>query len=65
MEINKETLVKLLKDSYKLLCLEGYGVDNWEYYSEALNSRIDYPLNYYDFIDKSDNEILKYCGFTD
>ena len=61
--IDKGLLAQLLRDLYKLSCLETSGVDNWEYYSKALNSRIDYPLNYYDFIDKSDDDILKYCDF--
>lgn len=63
MEINEDLLVQLLKDSYKLSCLESCGVDNWEYYSEALNSRNDYLINYYDYISKSDDDILKEFGF--
>ena len=37
--INKELLAYLLRDSYKLSCLEAGGVDNWKNYSEALSGK--------------------------
>lgn len=62
MEINEDLLVLLIKDSYKLSCLEAYGVDNWGGYSEALCYDADGELSYFDFIKQDKSEILKYCS---
>ena len=59
IQVNKKLLAQLLRDSYKLNCLEAGGVDNWSYYSEALNSRKEYAENYWDYTNKSDSEIIK------
>ena len=37
MEISKERLVQLLREEYELTALEGYGVDNWVWYDDAMN----------------------------
>ena len=34
--IRKDELAELLRDSYKLCCLEAAGVDNWAWYGEAM-----------------------------
>lgn len=62
MKINEDLLVQLIKDSYKLSCLEACGVDNWEGYSEALRFDADGALSYFDFIKQDKSEILKYCS---
>lgn len=61
MKINEDLLVQLIKDSYKLSCLEACGVDNWEGYSEALRFDTDGALSYFDFIKQDKSEILKDC----
>lgn len=61
MKIKEDLLVQLIKDSYKLSCLEAYGVDNWEGYSEALRFDADGALSYFDFIKQDKSEILKDC----
>lgn len=61
MKINEDLLVQLIKDSYKLSCLEACGVDNWEGYSEALRFDEDGALSYFDFIKQDKSEILKDC----
>lgn len=61
MKINEDLLVQLIKDSYKLSCLEAYGVDNWKGYSEALHYDADGELSYFDFIKQGKSEILKDC----
>lgn len=61
MKINEDLLVQLIKDSYKLSCLEACGVDNWEGYSEALCFDADGVLSYFDFIKQDKSEILKDC----
>ena len=37
MEISKERLVQLLREEYELTALEGYGVDNFVWYVDAMN----------------------------
>lgn len=59
IEVDKKLLAQLLRDSYKLSCLEVGGVDNWINYAEALNSKGLDGKNYWDFINKSDSEIIK------
>lgn len=61
MKINEDLLVQLIKDSYKLSCLEACGVDNWDGYSEALHFDADGALSYFDFIKQDKSEILKDC----
>ena len=34
--IKKSEYEELIKDSFKLQCLENGGVDNWQWYSESL-----------------------------
>ena len=63
MKINEDLLVHLIKDSYKLSCLEACGVDNWEGYSEALHFDADGALSYFDFIKQDKSEILKLNAF--
>lgn len=42
--ISKDELGELRKDQFKLRCLEGGGVDNWEWFDESLNDfRERYP----------------------
>ena len=42
----ESALADLIRDSYKLECLELYGVDNWGGYSEALGGDDDDYLTY-------------------
>ena len=44
--IEESALADLIRDSYKLECLELYGVDNWGGYSEALGGDDDDYLTY-------------------
>ena len=60
--IDIHELADLKCKAYKLALLECYGVDNWECYEEALNNDdgdYDDTESYYDFCDKSDEEITK------
>lgn len=36
ISIPKEKLIELLQNDFKLYCLENLGVDNWEWYGEAM-----------------------------
>ena len=63
--INKELLAYLLRNSYKLSCLEAGGVDNWKNYSEALSGKDLDGESYWDYSHKSDSEIIKEYGFTE
>lgn len=36
--IKKNELAELLRDSWKLRCLEAAGVDNWTWYGQAMNN---------------------------
>lgn len=49
--IRKNELAELLRDSLKLRCLEAAGVDNWEWYDEAM---YDYEADEY-----TDDELTK------
>lgn len=60
--IDIHELADLKRKAYKLALLECYGVDNWECYEEALNNGdgfCDDTESYYDFCDRSDEEITK------
>ena len=59
--IPKNELASLLRDSDKLHRLECGGVDNWEWYSEALNDKED--LSYDEIQDMSDDALLDFCGY--
>lgn len=59
IEISKKQLAQLLRDSYKLRCLEAVGVDNWSYCLETLNSKELDGESYWDYARKSDSEIIK------
>ena len=59
--IPKNELASLLRDSDKLHRLECGGVDNWEWYSEALNDEED--LSYDEIQDMSDDDLLDFCGY--
>ena len=59
--IPKEELASLLRDSDKLHRLECGGVDNWEWYSEALNDEKD--LSYDEIQDMSDDDLIDFCGY--
>ena len=59
--IPKNELASLLRDSDKLHRLECGGVDNWEWYSEALNDKED--LSYDEIQDMSDDDLLDFCGY--
>lgn len=47
VKIDKDTLLKLIRNSDKLMALEEWGVDNWIGYGEAMQ-----------YVDKSPDEIL-------
>ena len=56
--IPKEELASLLRDSYKLHCLENTGVDNWDFYDAALSSSDVYgDMPYVDYSDLSNDDI--------
>lgn len=57
MEIGVKLLATLVKDSYKLYCLEKAGVEKWNGYLSALSSK-DSELNYWDYAHKSDAEVV-------
>ena len=59
--IPKNVLVSLLRDSDKLHRLECGGVDNWEWYGEALKKEKD--LSYDEIQDMSDNDLLDFYGY--
>ena len=59
--IPKNELASLLRDSDKLHRLECGGVDNWEWYSEALNDEED--LSYDEIQDMSDDDLIDFCGY--
>lgn len=65
IQVDKGLLAQLLRDSYKLNCLEAAGVDNWENYSEALSGKELDGENYWDLKSKSDSEIIKEYGFKE
>ena len=58
--IEESALANLLKNDYKLSCLESYGVDNWDKYSEALAGE-ESGNNYWKYAERSDHEIAKEC----
>ena len=49
--IRKDELAKLLRDRWKLRCLEMAGVDNWTWYDQAMD---DYNADEY-----TDDELTK------
>ena len=59
--IPKNEFASLLRDSDKLRRLEYGGVDNWEWYGEALNDEED--LSYDEIQDMSDDDLLDFCGY--
>ena len=59
--IPKNEFADLLRDSDKLQRLEHGGVDNREWYGEALNDEED--LSYDEIQDMSDDDLLDFCGY--
>ena len=59
--IPKNEFASLLRDSDKLSRLEYGGVDNWEWYNEALNDEED--LSYDEIQDMSDDDLLDFYGY--
>ena len=59
--IPKDNLANLIRDSDKLHRLERGGVDNQEWYGEALNDEED--LSYDEIQDMSDDDLLDFCGY--
>lgn len=57
MEIDLKLLAILVRDSYKLFCLESEGVKDWNKYESALSSN-DGALSYYDYANKKDAEVV-------
>ena len=58
--IEEKELANLILDSYRLACLEGAGVDNWEGYDEAFDTEISETAEYYQQLDEmSVEEITK------
>ena len=41
-KISESELIELLASSIRMDALESSGVDNWEWYSEAISSHVDY-----------------------
>ena len=59
MEISKERLINLLKAEAKLDFLEGAGVDNWEWFGEALHGD-DLESSYSEICEDIEKECEKY-----
>ena len=59
--IPKNEFASLLRDSDRLRRLEYGGIDNWEWYGEALNDEKD--LSYDEIQDMSDDDLLDFCGY--
>lgn len=59
--IPKNEFASLLRDSDKLHRLECGGVDNWEWYVEALNDEED--LSYEEIQDMSDDDLIDFYGY--
>lgn len=57
MEIDIKLLATLIRDSYKLFCLESEGVKDWNKYKSALSSD-NGTLSYYDYANKEDVEVV-------
>ena len=58
--IEEKELASLILDSYRLACLEGAGVDNWEGYDEAFDTEISETAEYYQQLKRmSTEEIVK------
>lgn len=53
-QIDIKELANLLRDSYKLNCLEAGGVDNWDGYDYSLNNEEDIS-----YLKQSDKELTK------
>lgn len=58
-EISKQRLAQLLREEYKLICLEAAGVNYWELYDCALEEEIEGDPSYYSYKRLSDDEITK------
>ena len=61
VKIEQRKLLDLLEAYFKLAALESGGVDNWEWYSEALNDEED--LSYDEIQDMSDDDLIDFCGY--
>ena len=59
--IPKNEFASLLRDSDKLHRLECGGVDNWEWYGEALND--DEDPSYEKIQDMSDDDLIDFYGY--
>ena len=60
MEISKERLVQLLREEYELTALEGYGVDNWVWYDDAMNENGEGTYSSVRELDKfTDDEVIE------
>lgn len=57
MEIDIKLLATLIRDSYKLFCLESEGVKDWNKYKSALSSD-NGTLSYSDYANKKDVEVV-------
>ena len=58
--IEEKELAQLIKDSYRLGCLEEAGVDNWCGYDEAFDTDIsDTAQQYMELREMSTEEIVK------
>lgn len=58
-EISKQRLAQLLREEYKLICLEAAGVNCWELYDCALEEETEGDPSYYSYKMLSDDEITK------
>ena len=58
--IEEKELANLILDSYRLACLEEAGVDNWEWYDTAFDTKLSDTAEYYRQLDEmSYEEITK------
>ena len=61
VKIEQRKFLDLLEAYFKLAALESGGVDNWEWYSEALNDEED--LSYNEIQDMSDDDLIDFYGY--
>ena len=59
--IPKNKFASLLRDSDKLHRLEYGGVNNWEWYDEALSDGED--VSYDEILDMSNDDLIDFCGY--
>ena len=60
IHLTKKRYAELLRAEYTLESLEGWGVDNWIGYDDAMTESIDDMPSARDFCHMSDDEVIDY-----